>query len=69
MHIQAVENEKLRYRFEGGRTQCPLESAVEQASTVGSLYDPAVEITTIRNNASFAMPAVIRSFTIGLFRH
>lgn len=43
----------------------PLEPAVKQVSTVGSPYDLAVEIAMIRNTASSAVLAVIRSFIAG----
>jgi len=38
---------------------------MKQASTVGLPYDPALEITMIRNNTSLAIPAVIRLFIAG----
>jgi hypothetical protein len=45
----------------------PLEPVVEISTTIDSLYDLVVEITTVRTTASSAEPAVIRSFTDGLF--
>jgi hypothetical protein len=54
------------FKLEGRTT---IRSAVKQASTIGSPYDPAVEVAMIRNTVSFAMSAVIRSFTAGLLGH
>lgn len=52
---------------DGRRLHHPLEPRVEIPSTVGSVYDPMVDIATLRTTSSSAKPAVIGSFTPCLF--
>jgi hypothetical protein len=66
---QDNRDKKFRRGFEDGRTHHQSQPAVEQASTVSVIYDPAVKIAMVQNTASTAEPAAIRSFTGGSFRH
>ena len=68
MHIQTSGDKKFCRWFEDGRTHRLFEPAVEQGSTISSVYDLAVEIGTLWNTASSSVkPAMIRTFTTGLW--